>query len=106
MCVTNRPWSKTLADAEADIVGGHDFANLIPPRVKEALLMMREAPLRHNASAAADDAGHAMRGERDEAQQYPGVDGEVIHALLALLDERVAIDLPRQFLGFAVHFLE
>ena len=68
--------------------------------------MMAEAPLRHDAAAPADDAGHARGGHGDEAQEHAGVDGEVIHALLGLLDEGVAEDLPREVLGFAVHFLQ
>ena len=46
-------------------------------------------------AAAADDAGHAAGGHRDEAQQDAGVDGEVIDALLGLLDEGVADRVPR-----------
>ena len=53
-----------------------------------------------------DDAGHAVRGERDEAQQHAGVDGEVIHALLGLFDERVAEEFPGEVLGLAAHFFE
>ena len=68
--------------------------------------MMRETPLRQDRAAARDDAGHAARGHRDVAQQHAGVDGEVVHALLALLDERVAIDLPREILRTAADLLE
>ncbi len=45
-------------------------------------------------------------GQRDEAQEDAGVDGEVIDALLGLLDEGVAEEFPGEVLGFAVHFLE
>jgi len=41
-----------------------------------------------------------------EPQQHAGVDGEVVDALLRLLDERVAVDLPRQLLGTAADLLE
>ena len=47
-----------------------------------------------------------LRGERHEAQQHAGVDGEIIHALLGLFDERVAENFPREFLGFAADFFE
>ena len=40
------------------------------------------------------------------AEQHAGVDGEVVHALLGLLDERVAVDLPGQVLGPAADLLE
>ena len=43
---------------------------------------------------------------RDEAQQHAGVDGEVIDALLGLLDEGVAEEFPGEVLGLAVDFFE
>src|SRR5437870_2345906 len=66
----------------------------------------RKASLRHDRSAARDDAGHAARGHRDVAQQHAGVNREVVDALLALLDERVAVDLPREILGPTTDLLE
>ena len=74
--------------------------------VEEAFLVMGEAPFRHDGAAAADDAGHAARGHGDEAEEDAGVDGEVIDALLGLLDEGVAEDFPGEVFGAAVHFLE
>ena len=68
--------------------------------------MMRQAPLGHDGAAARDDARHPPGGERHVAQQHAGVNGEVVHALLGLLDERVAVHLPGQLLGLAVHLLE
>ena len=38
---------------KADVVGGHDVADVVPMRVEEILLVMREAPLGHDAAAAA-----------------------------------------------------
>ena len=67
---------------------------------------MGEAPLGHDRSAARHDARHAAGGHRNVAKQHAGVDGEVVDALLALLDERVAIDLPRQIFRTAADFFE
>ncbi len=67
---------------------------------------MREAPLGQDAAAAGDDAGHALSRLRNKAQQHACVNREVIHALLALFDQRVAIDLPAQLLGLAVDLLQ
>ena len=67
---------------------------------------MREAPLGEDRAAARHDSGQALRRHRDVAQQHAGVDGEVVDALLRLLDERVAIDLPRQIFRTAADFLE
>ena len=68
--------------------------------------MVRQAPCRHDRAAARDDAGHALRGERHVAQQHAGVDREVVDALLRLLDQRVAVDLPGQLLRLAVDLLQ
>ena len=46
------------------------------------------------------------RGQGDIAQEHSSMDREIIHALFALLDERIAVDLPRQLLGFAANFFE
>src|SRR6266511_286779 len=67
---------------------------------------MRQAPFGHDAAAAADDAGHTVRRKRNEAEQHAGVNSEVIHTLLGLFDERVAVNLPGEVLRFAAHFFE
>ena len=67
-------------------------------RVEEALLVMRQAPLGHDRPAAGDDAGQPLGGQRHVGQAHAGVDREVVHALLRLLDQRVAEQVPGQFL--------
>ena len=104
--VGDRTGPEAVADREADVVGGHDVADVVPVGVEKILFVMRETPFGHDAAAARDDAGHAVRGERHEAQQHAGVNGEVIHALLGLLDEGVAEEFPGKYLGLAVHFFE
>src|SRR2546425_1196000 len=37
---------------------------------------------------------------------HAGVNGEVVHALLGLFDEGVAVNFPGEFLGFAADFFE
>ena len=97
--VGDRPGPQAVAERERDVVGAHDLADLAEVRVEEVLLVVGQAPLGDDRAAARHDAGHPPRGERDVAQQHAGVDGEVVHALLGLLDERVAVDLPGQLLG-------
>eukprot|EP00983_Pelagomonas_calceolata_P002729 90762-Pelagomonas_calceolata.AAC.1 len=48
-------------------------------------LVVQQAQLGMQGAAAADDASHAVCGERDEGQQHTSVDGEVVHALHVLL---------------------
>ena len=97
---------QAVAERERHIVAAHDVANLVEALIEEALAVMGEAPLRHDGAAAADDAGDALRRQRHIAQPYTGVDGEIVHALLALLDERVLVDLPVEFDRIAVHLLQ
>ena len=93
------PGPQAVAERERDVVGAHDLADLAEVRVEEVLLVMRQTPLRDDRAAARDDPGHAPGGERDVAEQHAGMHREVVHALLGLLDERVAVDLPGQVLG-------
>src|SRR5258708_6240765 len=41
--------AQAVADAEGHVVGGHDVADVVPVGVEEVLLVMREAPLGHDA---------------------------------------------------------
>src|SRR2546425_7597677 len=49
-----------------------------------------------------DDAGDAVGGEVDVGQAHAGMNGEIVDALFALLDQRVLVDLPGQLHGIAV----
>src|SRR5688572_16915402 len=68
--------------------------------------MMRKAPFREDRTASADDARAALDGQRDVSQQNPGMNREIVHALLRLLDESVSIEFPCQVLGPAAALLE
>ena len=74
--------------------------------VEEVLLVVREAPLGHDRATAGDDTGDATGGHRDVGQTDAGVDGEIVDALLGLLDEGIAEDLPGEVFGTAVDLLE
>ena len=97
---------QAVAEGEGHVVGLHDFADLLEVLVEEALAVVGEAPLGHDRAAAADDARGAARGQRHVTQQHAGVDGEVVDALFGLFDEGVAVQFPRQFLGYAADLLE
>ena len=55
---------------------------------------------------ARDDAGHPLGGQRHISQPDAGVNGEVVHALLGLLYQRVAKNVPGEVFGLAVHFFQ
>src|SRR5205823_9647174 len=84
----------------------HDFADLFEMRVKEALFMMGQTPFGHDRAAAADNSASAFGGERDVTKQHASMNRKVIDTLLALLDERVAIDFPAQFFSATTDFFQ
>ncbi len=45
-------WTQAIADGKADVIGSHEFANLVPVGVEETLLVMSQAPFGHDRAAA------------------------------------------------------
>ena len=68
--------------------------------------MARQAPLGHDRAAARDDAGDAVGGQRHVGQPHAGVDGEIVDALFALLDQRVLVAFPVELDRVAVDLLQ
>ena len=68
--------------------------------------MMGQHPFRHDRPAATDDAANAVHGEVNISKAHTGMDGEIVDPLLALLDQRVAVDLPCQVFGHAIDLFE
>jgi hypothetical protein len=101
-----QPGPQAVAQREGDVVGLHDLADLGEPGIQEVLAVMRQAPLRHDRSSARDDAGDPAGGQRHVSQAHAGVDGEIVHTLFGLLDQRVAEQLPGEFLGPAVDLFQ
>ncbi|WP_458305722.1 phosphomethylpyrimidine synthase ThiC, partial [Klebsiella aerogenes] len=62
--------------------------------VEEVFLMMRQAPLGHDGTAARDDPGQPLRGHRHVTQQHPGVNREVVDALFGLFQQGIAEGFP------------
>ena len=77
--------TQAVAQREADVVLLEDLADLVEVLVEQVLLVVLHHPFGQNRAAAADDAGDALRGQRDVLHQHAGMDGHVIHALLGLL---------------------
>ena len=98
--------AQAVAQRIGDVIGLHDLGDLVEAFVEETFLVMREAPFRHDAAAAADNAGDALRGHRHIGQAHAGMDGEIVDALLRLLDQRVAENLPGEILGNAANLFQ
>ena len=104
--VVNRARTQAIAQAEGHIVGLHDLADFLKVGVEEVFLMVGQTPFGHDRAAPADNAGHALGSHRHIAQQHTSMDGEVIHALFGLLDQRVFEDFPGQVFGLAADFFQ
>ena len=98
--------TEAVSQGECHVVAGADVANIIEVLIEEALLLMHLAPLGDDAATTAHDTGQAVIGQMDILQTDAAVDREIVHALLALLNQRVAENLPVECLGLAVHLLE
>ena len=91
---------------DGHVVGGQDLADLVPVRVQEVFLVVGKHHL-----AMMEPPRLTMPTRRRAAigmnsQQDARVNGEVIDALPGLLDERVAIVLPREVFGIADDLFE
>ena len=104
--VRRRARAQAIAERERDIVLFHHLADALELGVEEVLLVVREAPLRHDRTAARHDAGHPVRGQRDVRHPDARVDREVIDALLRLLDQGLDEQIDVQLLGIAIDLLE
>ena len=74
--------------------------------VQKALLIVQQAPLTHNATATTHDTAQSAIGQVHVVATDTGMDGKVIHTLLALFDECVAIHLPREVFHLAIHLFQ
>src|SRR5690606_34763855 len=97
--IGNGTRAQAVTEAEGDIVGLHDFADVFKVLVQEAFLVVRQTPLGHDRAAPGHDAGGALGSQWYVVQTYAGMDGEVIHALLRLFNQGVAEDFPSQVFG-------
>ncbi len=66
--ILNRTRTQAIAQRQGDIVRHTDFTDLTEVLIEETLLMMGQAPLRHDRSAPRDDAGQTFRRHRDITQ--------------------------------------
>ena len=75
-------------------------------RVRKVLAVVQQAKLRVDRAAAGHDPRHALGRQRHVAQQNARVDREVVDALLGLLDQGLAEELPGDVLDDAAGLLE
>ena len=98
--------SQSVAQRQGHIILSHNVADIIEVLIKETLLIVQQAPLAHDAATTTHDATQATIGQMNIVATYAGMDGKIVHTLFALLDERVAIHLPREVFYLAVNLFQ
>ena len=68
--------------------------------------MVGQTPGGHDRATAGHNAGDAVGGKWHILQQYARMDGHVVHALLALFDDSVLVNLPGELGGVTLHLLQ
>ena len=96
--VGERARAQTVAQGKANVVLLEDLADVFEMLVQKILAMILHHPFSQDRSAAADDSRHAAGGQRNVLDQYSGVDGHVIDALLGLLLDHFQHDVDVQIL--------
>ena len=74
--------------------------------VQETFLIVNDAPFCHNRPSARYDSGKSFAHQIGMSFQHAGVNGEIVHSLLALFDKCVAVNLPRQIFDFSIYFFK
>src|SRR4051794_40374219 len=83
--VRNRAGTQTVTKRKADVVLAEDLTDIGEALVKKILLVILDHPLGQNGTAPANNTGYAVSRHRDVLDEYAGVNGHVIDALLCLL---------------------
>ena len=84
-----RAGAQAVAQAPGHVVLPHDVAEVVEPRVERVLLVVGDHPLGDQRAAPRDDAGDAVRGQRDVVAEDAGVQGHVVDPLLRLVLDHV-----------------
>ena len=98
--------TQPVTDGYPDVIFGENLADVLEMLVQEAFPLVGRAPVCHDGSPAGHDSREAFQRQRHVVPAQPGVDREVVHALLGLLDERVAVNLPREVFHLAPHLFQ
>jgi len=104
--IGDRSGTQAVPQRKAHVVLAADIADFLEMLVEKALAVVVQAPFRHDRAAARDDPRHPLHRHRHHVQAHARVDGEVIHPLFRLLDQRVAEYLPCQILCDAIHLFQ
>ena len=99
-------WAQTIAKTQGNIVARYYIADIIKMLIQETLLVVYQAPFAHNTTATTNNTAQTAIGQMNIVATDAGVDSEVVNTLLALLNQCVAINLPRQIFYFSINLLQ
>ena len=74
--------------------------------VKKTFLIVQHRPLGHYRASAAHTSRKALLHQLCMFAEHPGMNSEIIHTLLTLFDQCIAIDFPRESAHVSVHLLK
>ena len=98
--------AQAIAEGYGYVVVCEDPADLFEMLVDETFALVGGAPVGDDGTTAGDDPRETAQGQRHVVPTQTGVDGEVVHTLLSLLDERIAEYLPVELRHITLHLLQ
>ena len=104
--IVRRAGTQAVAQGNGYIVLRQYIADVVKMFVQETFAVVHQTPFAHDASAATHDAAQTLVGQVYVVAADTSVYGEVVHALFALFNQGIAVELPREVFHFAVHFLQ
>ena len=106
VCIINGARTQTISQRDSHIVLRQNIADVIKMLVQERFLVVNQAPFAHDATAPTHDTAQTLVGQMDILPADAGMNGKIIHALLALLNECIFIDFPREIFYLPVYLLQ
>ena len=74
--------------------------------VEKTLAIVHQTPFAHDASATAYDTAKTFVGQMHIMATDTRMNGKIIHSLLTLLDQGIAVKFPSEVFYLTVHFLQ
>ena len=101
--IENRPGTQTVTERYGHVVLSQNVADVVEMFIQETFLLMISAPLGDDASATAHHSAKPFVGIVYVFESDTAMNREIIHALFALFDQRVAEKFPGQVFCLAVY---
>ena len=98
--------TQPVTDGHPDVIFGENLADFLEMLVQETFPLVGRTPVRHDGSPAGHDSREAFQRQRHVVPAQPGMDREIVHALLGLFDKRVTVNFPREVFHLAPHLFQ